>query len=203
MPASRAHLHRRGARPRGCGPERPGALSSRPSARGTGGPQLQRILNQALHSGGWFGEAHEEQVRRPAAPGRAESAPLPADAAGRGDAHGDARGRGGGVGAGSELEQPGADDLAAPLELQGYPRAAKRPRTGGDHPCPTSSSGQRIDRPGYLAAPDAGRGPAVVVLQEWWGLDDHIRGVCDRPGERGLLRAGARPLPGRDDRPAR
>jgi hypothetical protein len=29
-------------------------------------PQLQRILNQALHSGGWFGEAHESQVRRAA-----------------------------------------------------------------------------------------------------------------------------------------
>jgi hypothetical protein len=27
-------------------------------------PQLQRILNQALHSGGWFGEAHESEVRR-------------------------------------------------------------------------------------------------------------------------------------------
>jgi len=27
-------------------------------------PQLQRILNQALHAGGWFGEAHESQVRR-------------------------------------------------------------------------------------------------------------------------------------------
>ena len=29
-------------------------------------PQLQRILNDALHSGGWFGEAHEDQVRRAA-----------------------------------------------------------------------------------------------------------------------------------------
>ena len=27
-------------------------------------PQLQRILNQALYSGGWFGEAHESQVRK-------------------------------------------------------------------------------------------------------------------------------------------
>ena len=26
-------------------------------------PQLQRILAQALHEGGWFGEAHESQVR--------------------------------------------------------------------------------------------------------------------------------------------
>jgi hypothetical protein len=30
-------------------------------------PQLQRILNDALHSGGWFGEAHEAQVGRAAA----------------------------------------------------------------------------------------------------------------------------------------
>ena len=29
-------------------------------------PQLQRILGEALHSGGWFGEAHESQVRRAA-----------------------------------------------------------------------------------------------------------------------------------------
>ena len=29
-------------------------------------PQLQRILNDALHSGGWFSEAHESQVRRAA-----------------------------------------------------------------------------------------------------------------------------------------
>ena len=27
-------------------------------------PGLQRILNEALHSGGWFGEAHESQVTR-------------------------------------------------------------------------------------------------------------------------------------------
>ena len=32
-------------------------------------PQLQRILNEALHSGGWFGQAHESQVRRAAAEG--------------------------------------------------------------------------------------------------------------------------------------
>lgn len=34
--------------------------------------------------------------------------------------------------------------------------------------------------PGYLAEPDSRRGPGVVVLQEWWGLDDHIRSICDR-----------------------
>jgi hypothetical protein len=29
-------------------------------------PQLQRILNQALHEGGWFGEAHESELLKAA-----------------------------------------------------------------------------------------------------------------------------------------
>jgi carboxymethylenebutenolidase len=33
---------------------------------------------------------------------------------------------------------------------------------------------------GYLATPAAGKGPGVIVLQEWWGLVDHIKSVCDR-----------------------
>ncbi len=33
---------------------------------------------------------------------------------------------------------------------------------------------------GYLAVPESGSGPGVVVLQEWWGLVDHIKDVCDR-----------------------
>lgn len=35
-------------------------------------------------------------------------------------------------------------------------------------------------RPGYLAVPASEKGPATIVLQEWWGLDDHIRSICDR-----------------------
>ena len=31
-------------------------------------PALQRILGEALNAGGWFGEAHESQVRQAAAP---------------------------------------------------------------------------------------------------------------------------------------
>jgi carboxymethylenebutenolidase len=41
---------------------------------------------------------------------------------------------------------------------------------------PTSAGTSR----GYLATPDAERGPATIVLQEWWGLDEHVRSVCDR-----------------------
>ncbi len=33
---------------------------------------------------------------------------------------------------------------------------------------------------GYLATPAGGRGPGVVVIQEWWGMNDQIRGVADR-----------------------
>ncbi len=40
---------------------------------------------------------------------------------------------------------------------------------------------------GYLAVPDGGRGPGVVVLQEWWGLVPQIKGVCDRPASEGFV----------------
>jgi carboxymethylenebutenolidase len=33
---------------------------------------------------------------------------------------------------------------------------------------------------GYLATPAAGKGPGVLVIQEWWGLVQHIKNVCDR-----------------------
>jgi carboxymethylenebutenolidase len=33
---------------------------------------------------------------------------------------------------------------------------------------------------GYLATPPSGKGPGVLVIQEWWGLVGHIKKVCDR-----------------------
>lgn len=42
-------------------------------------------------------------------------------------------------------------------------------------------------RSGYLALPPAGRGPGVLVLQEWWGLVDHIKRVCDRFAMEGFV----------------
>ena len=38
---------------------------------------------------------------------------------------------------------------------------------------------------GYLASAGAGR-PSVVVIQEWWGLNDQIRGVADRYARAGF-----------------
>jgi carboxymethylenebutenolidase len=40
---------------------------------------------------------------------------------------------------------------------------------------------------GYLASPVSGRGPAVIVIQEWWGLVDHIKAVADRFAAEGFF----------------
>lgn len=40
---------------------------------------------------------------------------------------------------------------------------------------------------GYLALPVTGSGPGVVVIQEWWGLVDHIEDVCDRLAAAGFV----------------
>jgi len=47
--------------------------------------------------------------------------------------------------------------------------------------------GKSVD--GYLAEPKSGKGPGIVVIQEWWGLNDQIRGVADK-----LAAAGYRAL---------
>ena len=40
---------------------------------------------------------------------------------------------------------------------------------------------------GYLAIPEKGSGPSVIVIQEWWGLVDHIKDVCDRFAKEGYV----------------
>ncbi|MCW2608343.1 MAG: carboxymethylenebutenolidase [Frankiales bacterium] len=58
----------------------------------------------------------------------------------------------------------------------------------------TSSSRQNTTFPsgsgtahGYLALPASGSGPGVIVIQEWWGLTDHIADVCDRLAAEGFV----------------
>src|SRR3979411_418354 len=36
------------------------------------------------------------------------------------------------------------------------------------------------DANGYLANAERGDAPGVVVIQEWWGLQEQIKGLCDR-----------------------
>jgi carboxymethylenebutenolidase len=40
---------------------------------------------------------------------------------------------------------------------------------------------------GYLATPTQGSGPGVIVIQEWWGLVDHIKDLCDRFADEGFV----------------
>ncbi len=40
---------------------------------------------------------------------------------------------------------------------------------------------------GYLAIPEGGNGAGIIVIQEWWGLVDHIKEVCDRFASEGFV----------------
>jgi carboxymethylenebutenolidase len=40
---------------------------------------------------------------------------------------------------------------------------------------------------GYLSVPESGKGPGVVVIQEWWGLVPHIKDVADRFAAEGFV----------------
>ena len=38
----------------------------------------------------------------------------------------------------------------------------------------------------YVALPDESNGKAVIVIQEWWGLNDHIKDIADRYAAEGF-----------------
>jgi carboxymethylenebutenolidase len=40
---------------------------------------------------------------------------------------------------------------------------------------------------GYLALPAGGRGPGVVVIQEWWGVDPSLTSMADRLADGGFV----------------
>ncbi len=40
---------------------------------------------------------------------------------------------------------------------------------------------------GYLATPKGGRGPGIVLIQEYWGLVDHIKDLAERFSHAGFL----------------
>ncbi|HSP34221.1 MAG TPA: dienelactone hydrolase family protein [Thermoanaerobaculia bacterium] len=54
--------------------------------------------------------------------------------------------------------------------------------------------GQRIEFPsnahtcqGWLSSPPSGKGAAIVVIQEWWGLVPHIQDLVERFAKEGFL----------------
>ena len=40
---------------------------------------------------------------------------------------------------------------------------------------------------GFLAVPPTGKGPGVLVLHAWWGLNDTIKAFCNRLAESGFV----------------
>jgi carboxymethylenebutenolidase len=48
-----------------------------------------------------------------------------------------------------------------------------------------ASNGDSAD--GYLALPESGSGPGVIVIQEWWGLVPHVKDVADRFAAEGYV----------------
>lgn len=56
------------------------------------------------------------------------------------------------------------------------------------------ATGELVDFPsngagasGYLAVPEGGSGPGVIVVQEWWGLDSGIKEMADRLAAEGFV----------------
>jgi carboxymethylenebutenolidase len=47
------------------------------------------------------------------------------------------------------------------------------------------SNGDSCD--GYLARPESGHGPGVIVIQEYWGLVDHVKDVTERFAAEGFV----------------
>lgn len=48
-----------------------------------------------------------------------------------------------------------------------------------------------IQPDGFLALPSSGKGSPVLVLHPWWGLNETIKGVCNRLAEAGFTVFGA------------
>jgi carboxymethylenebutenolidase len=48
-----------------------------------------------------------------------------------------------------------------------------------------ASNGDQVE--GYLATPESGSGPGLLVIQEWWGLVPQIKRTCDRLAAAGFV----------------
>ena len=51
----------------------------------------------------------------------------------------------------------------------------------------TVTFGPEKNYQGYLSLPQNKTGPGLIILQEWWGLVDHIKHVADRYAKEGYV----------------
>jgi carboxymethylenebutenolidase len=78
------------------------------------------------------------------------------------------------------------DDANGAMLLLLFKRNSPMKTTTGSAITFRRPDGQEIQ--GYLATPEKIEGaPAVVVIQEWWGVNDQIRGVADRLAQAGYV----------------
>src|SRR5262245_28158880 len=49
----------------------------------------------------------------------------------------------------------------------------------------SAKSGAEVS--GELGLPPSGKGPGLVLIQEWWGLNDHMRSLVDRFAAEGFV----------------
>lgn len=63
--------------------------------------------------------------------------------------------------------------------------ASDAPRLPHMRNCSIDINGDAV--PGFLAIPASGSGPAVIVIQEWWGLVPHIQDVVQRFADEGFV----------------
>jgi carboxymethylenebutenolidase len=75
-----------------------------------------------------------------------------------------------------------ADSAVRGLRAPASPQRIKE-QAMPDIDFPTSAG----STPGYLATPDSDTGLATIVLQEWWGVDAHVRSICDRFAAEGFF----------------
>lgn len=85
-----------------------------------------------------------------------------------------------------------ADAPASPVVQEETPEQAAASVTVGEegliaeNVTYTSDSGEELI--GYLARPESGEPlPAIVVIQEWWGLNEHIRDIARRFANEGFV----------------
>ncbi|MET8555687.1 dienelactone hydrolase family protein [Streptomyces sp. NPDC004959] len=67
------------------------------------------------------------------------------------------------------------------------PSATPAPRSAGEPQQNVSFPSAGGTAHGYLALPPTGRGPGVLVIQEWWGLTEHIADVTRRLAAEGFV----------------
>lgn len=89
---------------------------------------------------------------------------------------------------------PQALPQAAPLQQspsqQALPQPAPLQQSPPQQTPQQQTQGAIMSNPqpdGFLAVPPSRKGPGVLVLHAWWGLNDTIKGVCSKLAEAGFI----------------